>query len=262
MPATRSRKRSPVPEEFRTGKRTPTTPPSTASRPVPQRTPFTDPTLISERQWKFICDLLDKKDLFKSQSFFDAVNAMDKDEYAAYIRTLKEQLKFSPKRSASDLIETLKVLPYKPRENTRREQAQAPKVEPGRYALRHHGDELNPVRFYTVREGKDRTDQGGKDWSGYTFVDRHVSDERYPVKGKERYRVLEAIAADPLAAAQLYAAETNACSTCGKELTRRLSRAMGKGPICAAKSRFMGVDYIETTRQQLYDADLDPDEVL
>jgi hypothetical protein len=105
------------------------------------------------------------------------------------------------------------------------ESIQTTEVRNGRYALRTGG----VVKFYQVSNGK------GK-WAGRTFVDAQASDDRYPVRNpSEVTRILAEIAANPLAAEQLYGRELGRCSRCGRTLTDETSRAYGIGPDCRNK---------------------------
>jgi Family of unknown function (DUF6011) len=161
-----------------------------------------------------------------------------------------------------DIIDHLLALPVKPKASVKPEEPNAPRVEPGRYALREPTDTLNPIRFYKIDDGKDLRSRGGQDWTGFQFVERYASDETFPIKGKDRYRVLEAIAADPLAAAQLYGQEARRCTVCNRKLTRRLSRELGIGPVCAVKVEWMTPDYIDSITQSLIAQGLDPKETI
>jgi hypothetical protein len=129
----------------------------------------------------------------------------------------------------------------------------------GRYALvkADDDDNLNPIEFYHVKIGR----EGGK-WAGYYFVSRMASDEEYPVRNKQqRTRVLNAIADNPLEAAQRYGREFKCCAICGKGLTRRLSRVMGIGPTCAEKVG-MPHEHIEQFKSEIVAAGLDPEETI
>lgn len=138
------------------------------------------------------------------------------------------------KNRASEIIGRLVALPMASIERAAEvRDVTSPKVPAGNYALAHPDDALNPIRFYAVQDGKDSRDSGGKDWRGKQFVKRYASDERYPVTGVERYRVLTTIASNPLEAAKLYGTETGQCCRCNRKLTRETSRALGYGPECA-----------------------------
>lgn len=267
--------RSAVPSDFRGGNgrqrsqaQTAPAAPTSERIPLPEGwEPFKHPDFITERQWGFICDMLDKRDLLKNPSFFDAVNAMDADEYAKYMENLKDTLKRCYKRKASELIETLKALPYKERERSDKPDKKVPAVSAGRYALLSPDDELNPVRFYIVRDGKDKTEKGGKDWTGAKFVDRFKSDDIFPVKYRsaEYFRVLQEIAANPLEAAQRFGDEWEVCSQCGRGLTRRLSRKLRIGPVCLGRRPDWVVNpeaYVEQARAEIIAEGHDPNETL
>lgn len=68
---------------------------------------------VTEKQLDYIRSLLDQRDLLKSPKFFDAVNAMDVGELAAYIEHLKKMAAGLSKRSASKWISALVQLPNK-----------------------------------------------------------------------------------------------------------------------------------------------------
>jgi hypothetical protein len=108
--------------------------------------------------------------------------------------------------------------------------ALAPVVPDSYYALRTE----NGIVFYRVRTGK-KDDK----WKGFQFVDRlvgHPGDwAKYPVMKGERHKVLNAIGADPLAAAKLYGEEHKVCAVCSSPLSDPESLAAGIGPICAKR---------------------------
>lgn len=134
-------------------------------------------------------------------------------------------------------------------------------VPNGRYALEDPSDELNPVKFYRIKHGGPAKHAGGRDWTGFVFVDRYSSDETFAVKGATKTAVLEAIGADPLSAAQRYGREHKTCGICGRGLTRALSRELGIGPVCGAR---IGIpdEVVAAARQSLLDRGIDPDQEL
>jgi hypothetical protein len=173
---------------------------------------------------------------------------------------LREQLHHGVTKSrAHDIIERLlarpKLTATQPKPENRYEQI--PSVPDGHYALEEPVDELNTIRFYLVRHGKQ-----GTRWENYTFVDRYSSDATFPVKGKEWMRVLTAIAADPLAAAQLYGHETKRCCICHRKLTRRLSRELGIGPVCGGRNEWLTEDMIHNAEQAIIAQGYDPKETV
>ena len=102
-------------------------------------------------------------------------------------------------------------------------------IPEGSYALR---DDSGVVKFYEVNHGKE-----GTRWDGYTFLAVRASDDRYSIKNRQtREGILDAILADPKAAAALYGHELGECAICHRSLTDEASRAVGIGPVCAAKA--------------------------
>lgn len=212
-----------------------------------------NPVLATPKQVQFIAGLIDERDLFASPKHFEQVNAMDAEEYAAHLDWMKASAAKLTKRQASEWIERLLALPKKP--VAAQADTDVPAVPAGRYALVDPDDELNPVKFYKVNDGKK-----GTRWEGFTFVDRFVGDDTFPVKGHSRISTLKAIAADPLAAAQLFGREEARCCKCGRNLTRRLSRHLGIGPVCGQRNGWFDGDLVAEARAELKAQGLDPDE--
>lgn len=212
--------------------------------------------LATPKQVEFIQNLLDTRDLFASPRWFDAVNAMDAGEYVQHLKHVKDSARSLTRKQASDWITRLLTLPHAKAPKMGANDTQ-PDVPAGRYALEFPEDELNPVRFYKINHGKK-----GSKWEGFIFVDRFVSDELFPVKGSDRLKVLDAIAADPLVAAQRFGHEEKCCCKCGRRLTRRLSRHLAIGPICGERNGWFDGDFVAIARQELRDQGFDPDEVV
>jgi len=127
-----------------------------------------------------------------------------------------------PKRRASDVIEQLKELPWKPREEGNPQFAEMwnLEVKTGRYAI---AGEDGALRFYSVKRDEERT---------AVWVDVWASDTRYPVRAiPQRLEILKAIAADPDAGPR-FGREIGKCYVCGRTLTDETSRSLGIGPIC------------------------------
>ena len=166
------------------------------------------------------------------------------------------------KAFASKLIGRLVALPRKPVPATVTAYAEQTlwEIPAGRYALvNDKADEAdtNPVLFYRVSVGKE-----GTRWEGRRFVERIVGgDHNYPVKGAQATQVLGTIHADILGAAKLYGKEIGKCSNCNRTLTRRLSRELGVGPVCAEKLG-MSADDIQAVKDELISAGLDPEETI
>jgi hypothetical protein len=224
---------------------------------VPSR--FSEP--IRPAQLDYIRDLLVKKDLLKSSKFFDAVNAMDESELAAYIEQLKGEAAGLTKDKASDWLDVLIDLPWKPRDEQpvpqghwavsyadhdvgtskfhqvgylhREKDGKEQLVPRGSYALDTSSDGhwKNDVTFFSVWIGAPDDSQRRGWWS----VKMYLSDEKVKLHRKQQIWVLEQIAKDPAAAASRYGLESEHCGICGRKLTKDESRARGIGPVCAER---------------------------
>lgn len=95
------------------------------------------------------------------------------------------------------------------------------------YAVRDDGGQVSFFRVERPAKGKH---------AGKTFLKMQAGSEFYPVHSwPTMVAFLDAIAADPTAAARLYADEIGRCSRCGRTLTDEDSRERGMGPDCAQK---------------------------
>ncbi len=107
-----------------------------------------------------------------------------------------------------------------------------------------------PAGYYGVPDGdtrlKVRISRPGtrSRWHGYTFVDDGAEYGNRKSYGRQEpdgtYHgdiadALEAIKADPRAAARAYAALTGRCGICNRQLEDEASVAAGIGPICAGR---------------------------
>lgn len=91
-------------------------------------------------------------------------------------------------------------------------------IRQGRYAFQPEGA---PAQFYRVSQ------------RGYIYV--QAGPAEHPYRGQLN-EALQAIKADPKAAAELYGQLIGACGRCGLPLTDETSRSLGLGPVCASKS--------------------------
>lgn len=138
---------------------------------------------------------------------------------------------------ASSLIDALKALPrvYRGGRAAGRT-ADLPSVPAGRYCI--FGGTGSKARFYRVRHGKDQFD-------GWTYLDIQASDNFYPVTSvREARRILEEIQRNPKGAAERYAHFLRKCYRCGRILTNEVSRKVGCGAICAAKTGWYNTETI------------------
>ena len=110
-------------------------------------------------------------------------------------------------------------------------------VPNGKYALRasampwYKGG--NDIVFYEVS----LETKPGK-WQGFVGIDQIAGEDNHRVTGANRYRVLEAIAADLEGAAALFGQELVRCGICNRKLTVKDSRERGIGPKCASRLGF------------------------
>ncbi len=98
------------------------------------------------------------------------------------------------------------------------------KHDKGRYALR---DVDGVVKFYLVSRSR----------KGWTSVEVMAGPQLHEIPQPAQTPILERIAADSLAAAELYAEEKEECSQCGTGLTHPDSLARKMGPDCAKEFR-------------------------
>jgi hypothetical protein len=172
-----------------------------------------EPVRPAQRQ--FIDDLLGQRFVpedFSEQELLDRYNTNRIDRHGA-----------------SALIDALKALPrvYRGGRAAGRT-ADLPSVPAGRYCI--FGGTGSKARFYRIRHGKDQFD-------GWTYLDIQASDNFYPVTSvREARRILEEIQRDPKRAAKRYAHFLRKCYRCGRTLTNEVSRKVGCGATCAAKT--------------------------
>lgn len=89
----------------------------------------------------------------------------------------------------------------------------------------------NKVRFFRVD-----APQRGK-WAGAVFLKEQAGDDLYPVKPVAREEnIINALLGNVKAALKRYGLELGSCGICGRTLTDEESRALGIGPVCAAKA--------------------------
>lgn len=145
------------------------------------------------------------------------------------------------KNSASILIDALSHLPrvYRGRRAAGRT-ADLPEVPAGHYCL--HGTH-GKADFYRVRHGE-------AEFDGWTYLDIQAGPEFHPITDLRRARqVLEDIHKDPKRAAERYAHLLRRCFRCRQELTNRLSRKVGCGAVCAAKSGWYTQEIVDLLKR-------------
>jgi hypothetical protein len=236
--------------------------------PVPQEFANTAPT-ATQPQITFICDLLDKRNLLAWPQWFDATNAMDREEYAAHIAHYKTSVvPQMTKKRASELISHLQSLPWLPRQErpaTKREMSPQPgttfqqspavavtfeqiQTDDGKtreFGIIKHKDAERGVLSgsYGVDTSNDSRYSNDtsffKVWANREYgrgwgVQLYVSDDTRRVRLSYEAQVdaIKRIAADPDAASRLFGLEFKRCGVCGRGLTNDISRELGIGPVC------------------------------
>lgn len=207
----------------------------------------------TNRQISFIESLLDERDLTASHKFVDATQAMDAEELAAYIASIKAGLQDRSTRGASQMIEALLALPKKSSAPAypARTNADIPEVPKGRYAVENDEGEL---RFYKVW-------RGDRNPAYFKLYVQHGPDES-EIPFRSALSILQKIVdAGIRAAAIRYGHEIGACSNCGRRLTNRVSRELGIGPVCGG--RMFGREFkdeVKAARETIVARGEDPDE--
>lgn len=183
----------------------------TQRTPVPEHLRETE-VMATEPQVNYLVGLRDGKDL----------NTLTPEQ-----RAWLDDADFTkvPKRRASNIIETLKALPWKPREkdNPMFKEMWDLGVETGRYAI---PGEDGALRFYSVKRDTEKVAM---------WVDVWASDARYPIRAiPQRIEILKEIKKDPIKAMETFGKEIGRCGRCGRTLTKEDSRDWGIGPDCRA----------------------------
>lgn len=189
-------------------------------------TSTTAPPKASDKQVSFIQSLLDERDLFKSDRFFDSVNAMDATELADYIERLKEQANRLNKTVASAWISALLDLPKKGKAEPSNNGRSAPRFsepEAGMYRT----EDGNIYRVYLGQK------------SGRMLVKQVVGDEAsgygYEYVGAAQYKLPQDAERMTLAEAKEWGKMTGHCCVCARRLDVPESVDAGIGPVCAGR---------------------------
>lgn len=162
------------------------------------------------------------------------------------------------KGTASDIIVALKKLPYK--QDKRAVAGDRTKNNPshedvpaGRYAIQT-GDDENDLTFYRVkRPYKNRPE--------VFFIDIIAGPNSHPQTFGRAQKILKDIyrlgAGD---AAILYGQRIGRCSVCHTQITNRVSRELGIGPVCGGRFFPDWKERVNTARTSLIEQGLNPDE--
>lgn len=100
------------------------------------------------------------------------------------------------------------------------------------------------AQFYKIDNLRLTPNPNNPKWDGWIFVKAQLSDELTKAGSQrpnantytgDRWRAMQAIAANPEAACSLYGHTLGRCGICGRTLTNEESRGKGIGPICAER---------------------------
>jgi hypothetical protein len=195
----------------------------------------TVPGSATEKQADFIESLLSDKDLLASPKFFDAVNAMDQEEYHAYIRRIAADVRERySKEQASRMITALTALPKKNNRPTSTPGTKpsewtdnSPEPDAGMYR-RPNGDIM---RVYLGQQSgkmlaKKLVDTGQPHPEDSSI---HLHDWEYLGKAT---RFMSGAERMTLEEAKEYGRMTGSCCRCGRRLDVPESVEAGIGPVC------------------------------
>lgn len=254
----------------------------------------------TEAQVRMIERLIDSRDLLADEQTFDAVNAMDAGEYAAFVGRLK--LKDRTKGEASKTIEWLMALPaQKPTGDLAKvvehltAKAQAGKLSEfeaslfGQYQQRGTLSEKqiacvvrrldgtttqNAAAAPLIPRGRYAITLNGQlalvhVWRGtrnpnvqriYTVASH--DDEGTRLNPANELAVAQAIAADPGKAAQEFGRRTGHCYRCATALEKNISRHLAVGPECMKHvfDNDRRLAMLREAREQLRAAGIEPED--
>lgn len=230
--------------------------------PVPSALRSTNGRRGSERQIKWICDMLDGKVLEASSVFAARVADLTPEQKKDFIKELKGRVPDMSYDGINQMIGALKVLPKKsprggsdgvpePRDASPDVGARVvyqnvttdagvkrighlvlpggTKIMAGSYGVKTRKDDrfANDVSFFKLWIG----DRGG--WN----LQMYVSDDLHRVQMADATKadMIRKIAKNPYKAATRFGHEFKRCGICGRGLTADESRDRGIGPVCAGR---------------------------
>lgn len=229
----------------------------------------------SPKQIEFLNSLLDGKQLTASTAWFDATNAMDHDELAAYIRSIKARAA-ADRGYCSKLIDALVQLPWAPKPASEKQiaairsiaakkldedgiaavEAKIPTLTGGRegtasklmdelFAMSFRN--LPPVNLPQVPAGRYAVENADGVLAFYVirmkqdgkidiFVKASHVEHLIPFTVPGYTTIMQSILDAGLRESTIrYGRELGHCGVCGRELTDETSRAEGIGPVCAQR---------------------------
>lgn len=216
----------------------------------------------SEKQIKWICDMLDGKVLEASSVFAARVADLTPKQKKKFVEELKTRVPDMSYDGINQMIGALKVLPNKsPRggsDGVPEPRDAAPgvgarveyrnittdagvkrlgivvlpggaKIMAGSYGVKTKKDDrfANNTSFFKLWIG----DRGGWNLQMYVSDDLH----RVQMADATKMDMLKKISKDPYKAAALFGWEFKRCGICGRGLTADESRERGIGPVCAGR---------------------------
>jgi hypothetical protein len=151
---------------------------------------------------------------------------------ATLLREIKNAVEEGLKKGdAGKFISELKQLPLKKGQDDRsKNNPRILDIPPGRYAV--PGAEPNDIHFFRAKDVKGGPEKDG----GYRIMLRIAGPNEHALAGQVSRDAVKAIIRFGLGnAAVLYGRTIGRCSQCNTQITNRLSRELGIGPICGGR---------------------------
>jgi hypothetical protein len=173
------------------------------------------PDAITEPQVKYLTDLVNSRQMDENDRAF-----------------LLEHMRELNKTLASKWIDTLRLLPPKPKPKAQGKWNVPDVIPDGRYAVHKTGKTWLFFRIVTKKD-----ERNGVQYRVVQRLHGAPGDFRYTrVTTEEWHLAVDTIIKDPGLHSTLFGLKVGACGVCGSPLTDPISISMGIGPICARKS--------------------------
>lgn len=172
------------------------------------------------------------------------------------IKELAEQPGGIKKGKAGEIIKALKSLPLQQGKDDRSQiNPSITDIPPGRYCIQT-GPDKNDLSFYHVKEVTSQ--QTG---SKYNILIKIAGPNEYVLRGPQAKNIAKLIHRAGIGnAAALYGFKIGRCSICHTQITKRLSRELGIGPVCGGRVYDDWETRVANARTSLQARGLDPDE--
>jgi hypothetical protein len=168
-------------------------------------------------------------------------------------RLVEEGLK---KGKAGEIISALKTRPITVRDDRSINRPTLRDLPPGRYAVQT-GDEENDLTFYRVVERHDINNRERK----YKIMLVVAGPREHYISGPPMYAAVKRIVRAGVGdSATLYGKTIGRCSICHTQITNRLSRELGIGPVCGGRVYDDWDSRVTAARDGLLMRGLDPTE--